>query len=95
MTKAVFKFPANDFDNYIKNYDIVKFLDIQYQDGIVCVWAVCNIGPTRQEKNYNVFKIGTGSSWSLEHWDEEHYIGTIQDGEYVWHYFWDEQREFI
>ena len=95
MLKAILKFRVDNFDNIIKNYDIVKFLSIQLQDGVPTVWAVCNIGITRKEKTYNIFKVGTGHGWGIEHWSDENYIGTIQENGYVWHYFWEEQEEFI
>jgi len=95
MKKAILKFCVDDFDNIIKGYDIIKFLDIQLQNGIPTAWAICNIGATKKEKTYNIFKIGTGLHWGTEHWCDENYIGTTQENGYVWHYFWEEQEEFI
>lgn len=93
---TILKFTLKDFDNIINDYDIVKFLNIQIQNDIVCVWAVCNIGIDRiRNKKYNIFKVGTGPSWSLEHWNDENYIGTIQENGYVWHYFWEEIEDLI
>lgn len=60
-----------------------RFLSAQIQDGKICVWALQG----EEEKQYNVYIIGTGWPAQLE---EDIYIGTVQQGRYVWHVFAEE-----
>ena len=60
-------------------------LTVQMQGGTPCVWAI--VTPDKMPRKYKVVIIGTG--WECQRIDASRYIGTVQDGEYVWHCFWD------
>ena len=70
----------------IKCPKIVKFLDVQVQDGKVVMWVLCDLNATEEE--YIIHCIGTG--WSEIYINKpDNYIATTQVGEYVWHFFWE------
>jgi len=59
-----------------------KVMSIQYQNGIPCMWVhgdFTKLGPAI------IYAIPTGQH--VEYLDEPLYIGTLQDGPFVWHYF--------
>ena len=63
---------------------IEKFLHLDYQDGITTVWAIMN--DDYPEVTYKIVVQGTG--WDMPNdLDESTYIGTLQAGFFVWHYF--------
>ena len=59
-----------------------SILTVQIQNSQLCLWALVN--PTIQsvEREFHVFP--TGGSGPPSDWP---YIGTVQDGELVWHLF--------
>ena len=85
--KEIWKFPLRDANTEI-NAPIVKFLTLQKQGDTVCVWAI--VDTSMRASRYSVGFIGTG--WMFDEIDYEKYIGTIQDGGFVWHYFWHQER---
>lgn len=86
--KSIWKFQLEDGVTKIEA-PIVKFLTVQLQSGIPCVWAI--VDTDRRAKKFNVSLVGTG--WEMEALNPDKYIGTIQIGGFVWHYFWEEIRE--
>ena len=81
---AIWKFPLTGEETELEA-PIEQFLTVQMQDGTPCVWAIVN--PDRASHKYKVVIIGTG--WECQRIDASKYIGTVQDGMYVWHCFWD------
>ena len=65
--------------------DVIKWLDIQEQNGWPHIWAI--VEENGNARNYEIAAWGTG--WMVP--DElmfMSYLGTAQDlGGYVWHYF--------
>lgn len=61
-----------------------KILDVQLQKGKIVFWAV--IDKAYPEKEVEFLTFGTGGS---EHAviPDKGYIGTVQQGDYVWHVF--------
>ena len=59
-------------------------LTVQMQDGIPYLW--CNVDPEDKERiTRYIYCVGTGDripERALQ------YISTIQEGPYVWHWFW-------
>ena len=85
--KAIWKFQLSDGVTEIEA-PIVKFLTVQLQAGTPCVWAI--VDTDRRPKKFNVFLVGTG--WEMDAITPDKYIGTVQIGGFVWHYFWEEIR---
>lgn len=64
-----------------------KFLDVQMQDEIPCAWAIIDPYVKREPRTILIF--GTGNPFSVS--EKAEYIGTIQQGQLVWHVFADNQ----
>lgn len=61
---------------------VERFLSVQFQKEILCVWALVNDSDSKLIYTLRIF--GTGHeipSFNLD------YIGTVQDGPLVWHIF--------
>jgi hypothetical protein len=58
-------------------------LDIQIQDGKIMMWAMCASKAFKAEMN--IYMHPTGGETNTSQW----YLKTIQDGEFVWHFFTD------
>jgi hypothetical protein len=71
--------------------NVVKWLDIQKQDGWPMIWAV--IDDAGYESEYEIVAWGTG--WDFpDELNHCRYMGTAQDGAgYVWHYFMQEKSK--
>ncbi len=59
-----------------------KILDVQVQDNNWCLWFLCNPAAPLEERR--IFIHGTGHEVDSRTFS---YIGTFQDGAYVWHVF--------
>lgn len=75
--KTIYKYPLNNV--YIKG-PITKYLSVQTQHGIPCLWA--EVDTDLPDKNYLVSITGTGLNIP-----NGEYIGTIQNEYYVYHYY--------
>ena len=71
--------------------NVVKWLDIQEQDGWPMIWAV--VDDIGHESEYEIVAWGTG--WEFpDELNHCRYMGTAQDGAgYVWHYFMQERSK--
>ena len=71
--------------------NVVKWLDIQEQDGWPMIWAV--VDDAGCESEYEIVAWGTG--WDFpDELNHCRYMGTAQDGAgYVWHYFMQEKSK--
>lgn len=71
-------------------------LTVQMQEDALCLWAIVN--PEAPKLNHKVYVFGTGGRLpdidpTVTHryrhgYIERGYIGSVQDGPYVWHVFW-------
>jgi len=63
-------------------------LGVQMQGGLPCVWFLCN--PQDKEMPTKFKILGTG--WTLEDdlLNGYTHLGLVQQGEFVWHIFWEE-----
>ena len=80
--KKIVKYTIEDGDLIIAAKD-PKWLDAQMQDGLIRVWAIVDLAAEDKEEYY-LYTLGTG--WPCKRIPGE-YIGTVQDGCYVWHVF--------
>jgi len=55
----------------------------QYQHGVPCVWAIVDPDVMKEVRRFRIF--GTGHE--LPGPDKCCYVGTVQDGSFVWHLF--------
>ena len=86
---AVYKFPIlHQVETLPNHITIKKFLAIQLQHGVPVVWAIVDPN-TPDSTTWTITEIGTGWNFQRDLSETGEYIGTIQDGDYVWHYFAD------
>lgn len=79
--KEIWKFRLEGPDKLVKA-PIEKWLEVKVQDGAVCAWAIVN--HDLPEEDYYLYTLGTG--WPVEAIVGD-FLGTILDGDYVWHVF--------
>lgn len=90
--KRIFKYKLpRDGEVIAINANIVKWLDIQKQDGWPMIWAV--VDDAGYESEYEIVAWGTG--WDFpDELNHCRYMGTAQDSYgYVWHYFMQEKSK--
>lgn len=61
-----------------------KILNVQKQGQHICFWALHSSEATLIESK-RILRVGTGHPF--DDTKEYQYIGTVQDGSLVWHYF--------
>lgn len=85
--RSIWKFKLNSGITEI-SAKVYKWLNIgEDPSGDICVWAVVDPDATAADMQfYEVEMYGTG--WDINKKLEfEHYLGTINDGPYIWHFF--------
>ena len=90
--KRIFKYKLpRDGEIVTITANVVKWLDIQEQNGWPHIWAV--VDDTGYESEYEIVAWGTG--WDFpDELNHCRYMGTAQDGAgYVWHYFMQEKSK--
>lgn len=90
--KRIFKYKLpRDGEIITITANIVKWLNIQEQDGWPMIWAV--VDDAGYESEYEIVAWGTG--WDFpDELNHCRYMGTAQDGAgYVWHYFMQEKSK--
>lgn len=60
-------------------------LDIQMQNGQPCLWAVVDTDADQVERK--VYIVGTGQDVNPIKHVRAYYVGTVQEGRWVWHVF--------
>lgn len=90
--KRIFKYKLpRDGEIITITANVIKWLDIQKQDGWPMIWAV--VDDAGYESEYEIIAWGTG--WEFpDELNHCRYMGTAQDGAgYVWHYFMQEKSK--
>lgn len=86
--KAIYKYPIKIADTQILDMPVgADIISLQMQNGIITIWAIIDIEASLMPVKIRIF--GTGIHYSdlvLRH------IGSIQDGDYIWHVFIDSTR---
>jgi hypothetical protein len=62
-----------------------RFLSVQSQDGILCLWAL--VDPKRDRHEKTILIVGTGNPCPK---NLGKFIGTVQHDSFVWHVFEEE-----
>lgn len=62
--------------------DGYEILDIQLQDGELCLWAL--VEPLGQTAEVPIIMVGTGM---LSEYPLGIYLKSVQEGSFVWHFF--------
>ena len=90
--KRIFKYKLpRDGEVITITANVIKWLDIQEQNGWPMIWAVVN--DAGYESEYEIVAWGTGWDFPSE-LNHCRYMGTAQDGAgYVWHYFMQEKSK--
>lgn len=60
-----------------------EILSVQFQDGILCMWAM--VDPDMPKVSREIAVIGTGHLFDNHKFKV--YLGSVQDSTYVWHIF--------
>lgn len=90
--KRIFKYKLpRDGEVVTITANVIKWLDIQEQNGWPMIWAV--VDDAGYESEYEIVAWGTG--WDFpDELNHCRYMGTAQDGAgYVWHYFMREKAK--
>ena len=90
--KKIFKYKLpRDGEVITITANVIKWLDIQEQNGWPMIWAV--VDDAGYESEYEIVAWGTG--WDFpDELNHCRYMGTAQDGAgYVWHYFMQEKSK--
>lgn len=90
MTKlTVWKFPLHQHKQRLMLPNGSKILSVAMQHGVPMLWALVNPEQDKQTE-IHVFTRATGQEFDAEP-DTAinfHFIGTVLDGPYVWHFFY-------
>ncbi len=78
--RQIFKYPLVIGNQNISIPAVHKPLCIQMQNGMPCLWA--EVDPSEAAVWKHVLIVGTGHPFHPEGFS---YVGTVQDGPYVWH----------
>jgi hypothetical protein len=80
-TRQVWKFPL--IDKGVVMPVGSQLLCVQMQNGIPCIWAI--VDPEAPKEKVNIRVYGTGHEIPED--AGLGYLGTVQDGPFVWHFF--------
>jgi hypothetical protein len=81
--KQIFKFRVTLGRNEIMMPKGFTVLTAQMKDGQIRIWALCD--PDMEKKSVEIYVTGTGINIDTDYYSI--YVGTVQDGPYVWHVF--------
>lgn len=80
--QAIWKFPIRKDRSRVHMPKGAQLLAVQMQAGVPCLWAAVDLSAERVRRSIAVY--GTGHTLMDE---LGAYIGTVQDGSLVWHFF--------
>lgn len=81
----IYKYPLSLDETLVEMPVGAKLLDVQTQRDVVYLWALVDPTKETEERTFHIYGTGHGVG------DGGDYIGTAQDGPFVWHVF--ERRE--
>lgn len=81
---VIYKYPLEITEQQIfilpKDSDI---LDVQFQDGDLCLWALVNTDNDTEQRVIRIF----GTGWPIDMYGSPRHISTVQKDGLVWHIF--------
>ena len=81
--REIWKYPLeHGTEQHIRMPKGAEVLTVQIQNDHVCMWAEVSPDEPLEERRFHV--IGTGHRMPADAW---HYLGTIQQGPFVWHIY--------
>ena len=69
---------------------VTKLLCVDKQYGETYIWVKCD--DEKPELEVDIIRVGTGEDFDDS---KMHYLGTVVEEPYVWHYFWKTAPEYI
>jgi hypothetical protein len=84
---TIWKFEINLFQTIIELPAGYKIIDVQEQNGNICLWAI--VDPNNELSKVETRAIGTGMNVP----EGYNYLSTVQQGVFVWHIFFREFRQ--
>jgi len=84
LNNVIWKYPLLVTDEQLvtmPEYSIPLF--VEKQNETLCIWV--KVDPTQKSIEQTIRVYGTGHPMSVNH---ERHVGSVIDGEYVWHVFW-------
>ena len=86
MKNIIYKYQPFRFSNgSVVMEDGAKIVKLGMQDGIITFWAIVEAGVELRERQFHT--VGTGQIITKDNWK---YVGTVFDGNFVWHIFEEE-----
>lgn len=84
MTRVIYKYPIKLEDEQVVSVPAgATWLSVHVQDGQICLWAAVN--PEAKKEQVPVSIRGTGRP--VGNLFSRDYLGTVQQGQFVWHVF--------
>ena len=75
---TIYKYELAVVDEQTISADIVRFLDIQIQHGVVCLWALVDNSPHPHMPNHLITIFGTGHPFPIKILSTHEFLSTIQ-----------------
>lgn len=85
--KTIYRYPIQLGDNTINTYENYQILSTDLDPrGDMSIWVLVDTSENKDEK-LNVVVTGTG--YDFPHMKNPCFIGTVRDGAYMWHVFYE------
>ena len=93
--RSIWKFGLTGGNTRIKE-KVIKWLSAGYDpSGDICVWAIVDPEAGMDERiEYDILQIGTGWDFNQNELDNMEFIGTVEEGPYMWHIFVNQPGKF-
>lgn len=84
MMKKVLKYQITNNNNgkFMMPFG-AEVLTVQMQQGLVTLWALVDEDQYEHPRQFDIY----GTGWDIDSSTPHEYIGTVQDGDFVWHVF--------
>lgn len=89
MKKVIWKFSIDAMKINKVREKIMDWLYVGFDPkGKLCVWGIVDPDAAEeQKKDYLIELVGTGHDFSEEFYHAAEFIGTVNDGPFMWHVF--------
>lgn len=84
MAETIYKYELEITDRQeVRMSRTAEFLSVQMQGDKLCLWAM--VRPNDAQASFEILIFGTGHTLPVPY---GRYIGTVQQGQFVWHVFY-------